>query len=166
MGNVQQMKETEKKKKIVDWLLRESKKEKRKYKTRVLEKEFVVYPNVFSPKYFNDTAYFAKALPFKKGTKMLEIGTGTGAIAILGLLNGIREVVATDVCLTAINNAKENARVYNVQEKMRIIKSDMFEGVKNEKFDMIFFNAPFFFFSSNPRSLLEITLFDCQYRTL
>ena len=36
-------------------ILNESRKEKRKYFVNINQKKFVVYPNVFSPKYFKDT---------------------------------------------------------------------------------------------------------------
>lgn len=47
-------------------LLELSQKEKRKYLVRILSKEFIVYPGVFSPKYLNDTELFAKHLPYKE----------------------------------------------------------------------------------------------------
>ena len=41
-------------------IINESKKEKKQYLITLLDKEFVVFPNVFSPKYFKDTEIFAK----------------------------------------------------------------------------------------------------------
>jgi len=46
-------------------LLEDSKGEKELYKVTVLGKEFVVFPDVFSPKYFNDTELFAANIPIK-----------------------------------------------------------------------------------------------------
>ena len=52
-------------------VLEESQQEKEPYLTTVSGKEFVVNPNVFSPKYFNDTELFADNLPVKKDEEML-----------------------------------------------------------------------------------------------
>mgnify|MGYP001567409521 FL=1 len=148
-------------------LLNLSQKEKEKYFIKLLNKKFIVHPNVFSPKFFNDTELFARYFPhIKKGT-MLEIGTGIGAIAIFAILNGkMKKVIATDINQIAVKNAKENVQRYGLERKIRVIKSNMFEKFKKSKFDIIFFNAPFCFTKKKKLTVLEKALFDYNYKTL
>jgi len=148
-------------------LLNLSQKEKRKYMVKILDKKFIVHPQVFSPKYFNDTELFAKHFLYKKGKRMLEIGTGIGAFSILTVLKGkANKVIATDVNPIAIENAKENVNLYGLNKKIKVIKSDLFKKLKNQKFDVIFFNAPFCFTKKERLTLLEKALFDYNYKTL
>jgi 16S rRNA G1207 methylase RsmC len=69
-------------------VLKESKVEKKKYEIKILGRRFIVYPNVFSPKYFLDTEFFASKLPIKKGEDFLEIGPGSGVTVIFAALKG------------------------------------------------------------------------------
>ena len=88
--------------------LNESLKEKDKYQINLLDKQFVIYPNVFSPKYFNDTEFFVDNLKVKKGEDFLEIGCGTGIISIFASFKGASKVVAIDISPIAVENTREN----------------------------------------------------------
>lgn len=157
----------QKPKEIVYRLLELSQKEKRKYLVKILGRKFFVYPGVFSPKYFNDTELFAKYFPYKEGGAMLEIGTGVGVIAIIAVLERkVNRVIATDINYIAIKNAKENLRAYELDKRIKVIKSNLFEKFKNKKFDLIFFNAPFCFTKKKKLTVLEKALFDYNYETL
>lgn len=98
---------------------------------------------------------------------MLEIGTGVGAIAIITILKRkVNRVIATNISSIAIKNAKENVRVYELAKKIKVIESDLFNKLKNKKFDVIFFNAPFCFTKKKELTILEKALFDYNYETL
>ncbi|MFH1978426.1 MAG: methyltransferase [Candidatus Aenigmatarchaeota archaeon] len=89
------------------------KSEKKPYTIKILGKELTVLPNVFSPKYFTDSKYFAEEIPkIVKNKKLLEIGTGTGVVSIFCALSGAN-VTATDINPAAIKNCKMN--VHNCQ---------------------------------------------------
>ena len=152
---------------IAKKLLFLNKNEKKKYFIKILTNKVIIYPGGFSPKYFNDTELFAKYLPFKKGSHLLEIGTGTGIIAINAILNGkLKKVTATDISSNAIKNTKENIRIYKLNKKINIIKSDLFKKLKNKKFNTIFFNAPFSYTKKKNLTILEKSLYDYKYKTL
>ncbi|MCD6221975.1 peptide chain release factor N(5)-glutamine methyltransferase, partial [bacterium] len=74
---------------------------------------------------------------------ILDIGTGCGNIGIsLALEIEKAKVIATDISEKALEVAKKNACKYNVKNKVRFIKNDLFpEG--NFKFDIIVSNPPY-----------------------
>ncbi len=82
-----------------------------------------------------------------KDKEVLEIGTGTGIIAIEVAKKGGR-VLATDINPKAVKLAKENAKLYNVN--IDVVESDLFEKV-NKKFDFILFNPPYLPTDENDR---------------
>jgi hypothetical protein len=54
-------------------VLEQCKAETEPYTVAVSGREFIVFPNVFSPKYFNDTELFADNFPVRDGEEILEI---------------------------------------------------------------------------------------------
>jgi release factor glutamine methyltransferase len=73
------------------------------------------------------------------GKKVLEIGTGTGIVAIAAAKRGA-EVTAVDISPEAVETAKENAE--DAEVKIKFIKSNLFENVDGE-FDLVLFNPPY-----------------------
>ncbi|MDR3293517.1 MAG: peptide chain release factor N(5)-glutamine methyltransferase [Clostridiales bacterium] len=75
--------------------------------------------------------------------KVLDLCTGSGAIAIaLKKLFGDRvEVTATDIDNGALQAAKENAAANNIE--IRFLKSDIFDDLTGEIFDVIVSNPPY-----------------------
>ena len=112
------------------------------YHTTVNDLDIIVFPNVFSPAYFTDSAWFAKVIPSIVGKKsLLEIGTGTGIVAIAAVLNDAT-VVATDCNPHAVANAKENVKYLGVN--VEVLEGNMYNPItKGRKFDIIFWNHPF-----------------------
>lgn len=74
--------------------------------------------------------------------KVLDIGTGTGAIAItIKKERPEYEVTATDLSPKALTVAKENAEANNVS--IRFMEGDLTEPLQSEKFDVILSNPPY-----------------------
>lgn len=72
-----------------------------------------------------------------EGKKLLEIGTGSGAIAVKAAELGAK-VTATDINPEALEHAKERAEDLEIE----FVESDLFENVEGE-FDFIVFNPPY-----------------------
>lgn len=73
---------------------------------------------------------------------VLDIGTGSGAIAIAVKKNAPDVLVtAVDISENALSLAKENAK--ENETEIEFIKSDLFENLQNRKFDCILSNPPY-----------------------
>jgi release factor glutamine methyltransferase len=114
--------------------------------------EIDVFKNVFSPSYFDDSEYFANNIQSVSGLDVLEIGTGTGLIAIKLAMGNALKVVATDVNPAAVINARHNVVKHNLQSKVDIRLGYIFQPVKGEKFDLIFWNIPFGYVDADLKS--------------
>lgn len=77
-----------------------------------------------------------------KGKTVLDIGTGTGIQAIQAVKKGAKKVVACDISKFAVNCAKNNVHLNKLENKISVLKSDLFEKVPKEKFDVIISNLP------------------------
>ena len=109
---------------------------------RQLNKDFVVLPNVFPPRL--DSVGLIQSLPDLNGKDVLDIGTGSGVIAIFAALQGAQRVIAVDINADAIRCVQSNARQYQVNEVIHPIQSDLFTKLPpNSKFDLITANLPF-----------------------
>ena len=73
------------------------------------------------------------------GKKVLDMGTGTGFLAVICSKKGA-EVDAVDINHKALKIAKENADINEVE--INYFESDLFENV-DHVYDLIIFNAPY-----------------------
>lgn len=127
--------------------------------------QLLVLPNVFSPNYFVESVWFAKKVREIVGTSsLLEIGPGTGIIALFVGLHGSK-VTAVDINPAAVKNTKLNFQYHRIKASIR--KGDLYEPLKkNEKFDFIFWNHPFNDWHEPVSDVLLLAGFDTQYRAL
>ncbi len=75
--------------------------------------------------------------------KILELGTGSGAIAIaLASENSAIDIEATDIKDDAIKIARNNADLYKINN-IKFITSDWFSTIKKNDYDLIVSNPPY-----------------------
>tara|TARA_B100000575_G_scaffold285972_1_gene282021 strand:+ start:21 stop:857 length:837 start_codon:yes stop_codon:yes gene_type:complete len=72
---------------------------------------------------------------------VLDIGTGSGCIAITLAKNTNANITGIDICKNAILTAKENSRINNV--KVNFLKKNIFNYNTTKKFDLIISNPPY-----------------------
>lgn len=81
-------------------------------------------------------------LPRGRGTRLLDVGTGSGAIAIaLAHARPDVEVWASDISAAALAVARDNAQRHQVN--IRFIESDVLNALADERFDLIVSNPPY-----------------------
>ena len=101
-------------------------------------------PGVFIPRL--ETEYFVELIPRMLSLsprRILEIGTGCGAISIaLAQLFPRAEIVATDISCDALKNSKENILNTDLTSQISVLQCDMFRGLRGE-FDLIVSNPPY-----------------------
>lgn len=87
-----------------------------------------------------------KALQIAKSRsveKIVEIGTGSGAIAISLALNlDGRGIYATDISLSALSMARLNCQFHGVQDRIFLLAGDMLEPLGGT-FDIVLANLPY-----------------------
>jgi len=138
---------------------------KETYLVNVNGVEVYVFPNVFSPAYFTDSKWFSETIPEIVGQhSFLEIGTGTGIVALFAGLNGA-EVSATDINPDAVENAKYNFEKHGLNAN--VYWGDMYDPLpKDIKFEFIFWNHPFNQGDNANEEMLLKSGFDYQYAGL
>ena len=101
-----------------------------------------VLEHVYAPDVFTDSAWFAEGVAHLIGTSsLLEIGTGTGVIAIRCARGGA-PAVATDINPAAVRNARMNA--FRLAPSLSVREGNLFDPLRSdERFDYIFWAHPF-----------------------
>ncbi len=97
-----------------------------------------LHPQVYEPA--EDTFLLAENLAIKPGDRALDMGTGSGLIALL-MAKKAEFVLGVDVNPIAVELARENAKINGIGN-VEFIVSDLFENVEGE-FDLVTFNAPY-----------------------
>ncbi len=107
---------------------------------------FFVNENVLIPRQDTETLVeeVIKIAKTNNAKNILDLCTGSGAIAI-SLAKYIDEskIIGVDISQEALKIAKKNAISNEVEGKVSWIKSDLFQDVKPQKFDIIVSNPPY-----------------------
>ncbi|MFL2902733.1 MAG: peptide chain release factor N(5)-glutamine methyltransferase [Candidatus Pelagibacter sp.] len=84
-----------------------------------------------------------KYLPTEKSKKILDIGTGSGCI-VVSLLKERPKSIATaiDISKNAINVAKTNAKLHQLENKINFINIDI-DKYKSYNYDLVISNPPY-----------------------
>ncbi len=95
--------------------------------------------NVYVPA--EDSYLLADNLEIKKGQSVLEIGTGSGIVAMYAS-RLTDDITVTDINFDACELARKNFTENGI-ENIEILWGNLFEVVENKKFDVILFNTPY-----------------------
>jgi release factor glutamine methyltransferase len=115
--------------------------------------DFKVDPRVLIPRpetelLVEQSLLILSKTPFKRTPSVLELGTGSGAIAI-ALAKEMKDIflVATDISRDALVLARENAKSAGVQNQIEFLNGNLFDpfcpSKKRGLFDMILSNPPY-----------------------
>jgi release factor glutamine methyltransferase len=104
-------------------------------------KDFIINTddNVYIPA--EDSYLLAENLEIKENQSVLEIGTGSGIVAMYASRFS-DNITVTDINFDACELARRNFEANNI-ENIEILFGNLFEVVENRKFDVILFNTPY-----------------------
>ena len=121
-------------------------------------RSFSINENVLDPRADTETLIdFVIEKPVKS---VLELGTGSGAIAVTLACEWKHvHLTAVDISEDAISMAKINAEKFNVQNKIHFLKSDWFETVRGS-FDLIISNPPYIGLVEQDEIAAEVIKYD------
>jgi len=103
--------------------------------------EFIITTdeNVYIPA--EDSYLLAENLEIEAGQSVLEIGTGSGIVAMYAS-RLTDNITVTDINFDACELAQKNFEANGI-ENIEILFGNLFEPVKSRKFDVILFNTPY-----------------------
>ncbi|WP_048811039.1 HemK2/MTQ2 family protein methyltransferase [Thermococcus gammatolerans] len=110
-----------------------------------------LHSDVYEPA--EDTFLLAETLEVRPGEIALDVGTGTGLIALL-MARKAKYVLGVDVNPKAVELARRNARLNGISN-VEFRLSDLFENVSG-RFDVITFNAPYL--PGEPEKAIDLAL--------
>lgn len=120
---------------------------------------FHVNSNVLIPRQDTETLVEEALKIVKPGMKILDMCTGSGCV-LISILNNVHgtEGYGYDISKQAINVAKENAKLNDVPAVFE--RSNLFEDVVDEKFDIIVSNPPYIRSEEIPQLMPEVSQFE------
>jgi 2-polyprenyl-3-methyl-5-hydroxy-6-metoxy-1,4-benzoquinol methylase len=120
------------------------------HRARFLDFSVTVASGVFSPeqRLTHSTFFTAKFMRDLAGKTVLDIGTGTGVLAIHAARLGARSTTAVDIDGVAARSAAKNVRSHKLNDRIRIVEGDLF-GFRSQTelfpYDVVVANLPIAF---------------------
>ncbi len=107
---------------------------------------FMVTPDVLIPRPETEhlVAGVLERLPRDRAVRVADVGTGSGAIAVmLAHALTLARVDALDVSPSALQIARVNAEAHGVAGRVRFFESDLLSAVAGERYDCVVSNPPY-----------------------
>ena len=93
---------------------------------------------------FDDEEGFAGLLDTGRVENILDLCTGSGCLAVtLALSFPWANVDGSDVSTAALEVAAINRKSFGLEERLRLVESDLFAGLAGQKYDLIVSNPPY-----------------------
>jgi tRNA1Val (adenine37-N6)-methyltransferase len=107
-------------------------------------KQFVVNQEDCAMKVGTDGVLLGAWFDFKENGSVLDIGTGTGLIALMAAQRGADSVVAVEIDEKAARQATENVASSKWKDIVTVVHSDIACFSDDKRFDAVVCNPPFF----------------------
>ena len=120
-------------------------------------RDFAVDPRVLIPRPETEHLVEAALNRMGDGARVLDVGTGSGCIAVTVALErpGSR-VVATDLSPGALAVAAANCRRHGVGDRVRLVRTDLLAALRPGVFDVVVSNPPYIDVGEWPTLMPEI----------
>lgn len=108
--------------------------------------QFSVIQKKSGMKICTDSLIFGSMAPVSKGDHVLDIGTGTGLLALMAAQLGAAKVQGVDIMRESFEEAQVNFEKSPWRDRMKAYHMDIrtFSETYSQKFDLIICNPPFF----------------------
>jgi methylase of polypeptide subunit release factors len=127
-----------------------------------LSQTITVLPHVYIPSDQSVINMFVAKREVIAGKRVLDMGTGTGVLALLAARLGASEATASDNNPNAVENARLNVARLGMEGVVRVCRpSELFKGLAGAVFDVILFNAPWV--QGKARTLYDRAIYDEGY---
>lgn len=131
----------------------------------ILGGAITILPHVYVPSDQSVPAMFVEYRHLMEGRSVLDMGAGTGVLALLAARLGASRVIGTDSNPYAVENARINVERLGMTGIVEIRgPADLFDSVQGETFDTILFNAPWI--QGEAQTLYDTANYDPGYRVL
>ena len=121
-------------------------------------RDFEINENVLDPR--GDTETLIELILDCNFENMLELGTGSGAIAITVLAERPEVTcVATDISQYALNTARTNSKRHGVDSRLKLLHSNWFDKISGS-FDIIVSNPPYISSKEYAQLSAEVVKYD------
>ena len=121
-------------------------------------REFRVTPDVLIPRPETEHLVEACLARIRPGDKILDVGTGSGTIAITLALETKAQIYATDISTSALRIAAKNAR--RLSASVEFIAGDLISCFRNGVFDLVASNPPYVPRTDQPTLQREVRDFE------
>ncbi len=118
---------------------------------------FAVDPRVLIPR--PETEHLVEAVLncTEDGARVLDVGTGSGCIAVtVALERPASRVVATDLSPGALAVAAANCRRHGVEDRVRLVRADLLSALRPGAFDVVVSNPPYIDIGEWPSLMPEV----------
>lgn len=109
-----------------------------------------------------DYRYLVQTAPLQEHHKVLaiDVGTGTGCLALILAHRGVKNVLATDIDERAVKCAKDNVSRFGMTDRIHVEQCDLFPVNSALKASLVVFNPPWI--PGETTSLAERAVFDTK----
>jgi HemK-related putative methylase len=112
---------------------------------RVGDSRVLVVPGVLNPRLMRTGAFFASQLNsglLRSDADVLDMGAGSGICSVVAARYA-RHVVAVDINPESVRCTRINTLLNRVDDKVEVLRGDLFEPLAGRRFDFVLFNPPF-----------------------
>lgn len=124
-----------------------------------------ILPHVYVPSDQSVPRMIADCAGIIAAKTVLDMGTGTGVLALIAAKLGAARVVATDSNPNAVENARRNVERFSLGNLIEVAgPGDLFAPVGARTFDVIIFNAPWI--QGEPQTLYDTASYDPGFKVI